>query len=172
MAWKSFTLIILNRKNSSCRSNLRSITDSICSLQCFQLLSKTLDDAQNEEWIAELGTRFGEHTGLYQNMPEEKVSREHLSYIHAAFQNNPQPAKNEQRYMYNTFEKFNAFLKLLNPLFPKKKSIALSLLFSQKTLTFLSSLLNCELSKYSSFHVKGSQIFILTHPYHNRKIRL
>ncbi|XP_063951706.1 maestro heat-like repeat-containing protein family member 1 [Lytechinus pictus] len=37
-----------------------------------KLLSKTLDDAQDEDWVAALGTCFGEHTALYQNMPEEK----------------------------------------------------------------------------------------------------
>ncbi|XP_072169220.1 maestro heat-like repeat-containing protein family member 1 [Diadema setosum] len=37
-----------------------------------KLLSKTLDDAQNEDWIGELGASFGEQVALYQNMPEEK----------------------------------------------------------------------------------------------------
>jgi hypothetical protein len=39
----------------------------------FQLLSKSLDVVDNEDWIAELGDMFGQQIPMYNNYPEEKV---------------------------------------------------------------------------------------------------
>ncbi|XP_064611998.1 maestro heat-like repeat-containing protein family member 1 [Liolophura sinensis] len=37
-----------------------------------KMLSKSLDEVQDEDWIAELGEAFGQQIPLYSNMPEEK----------------------------------------------------------------------------------------------------
>ena len=48
-----------------------------------QMLSKSLDVVQSEDWVAELGETFGEQVSLYNNYPEEKV---HISRGKAKFQ--------------------------------------------------------------------------------------
>ena len=37
------------------------------------MLSKSLDEVDNEDWVCELGEAMGEHVNLYNNMPEDKV---------------------------------------------------------------------------------------------------
>lgn len=39
----------------------------------FQMLSKSLDIIQNEEWTENLGEAFGQQIALYNSMPAEKV---------------------------------------------------------------------------------------------------
>lgn len=38
-----------------------------------QLLSKSLDVIESEDWIADLGETFGSHVSLYNSYPDEKV---------------------------------------------------------------------------------------------------
>ena len=40
---------------------------------CAQLLSKTLDEVMDEEWISALGQEMGLHLNLYGHLPDEKV---------------------------------------------------------------------------------------------------
>ena len=46
---------------------------------CDQLLTKSLEVVDFEEWTAELGEAFGSQVGHYANCPQEKVSGESLS---------------------------------------------------------------------------------------------
>lgn len=39
------------------------------------MLSKTLDEAESEDWICELGNEFCKQMELYREYPEEKVKR-------------------------------------------------------------------------------------------------
>ena len=45
----------------------------VCVCVCVQLLSKTLDVVNDEEWTVELGKAFGYQIPLYDTYSEEKV---------------------------------------------------------------------------------------------------
>lgn len=47
-------------------------TELICFI--LQLLSKSLDVVESEDWIADLGEMFGSQIPLYNSYPEEKVT--------------------------------------------------------------------------------------------------
>ena len=42
---------------------------------CLQLLSKSLDEVDSEDWVIALGSEMGNQIQLYNNQSEEKVSR-------------------------------------------------------------------------------------------------
>lgn len=49
------------------------------------MLSKSLDEVQDEDWIAELGEAFGQQISLYSNMPDEKVDNGKIILLIASF---------------------------------------------------------------------------------------
>ena len=56
-----------------------NVVDSVSS---YQLLSRSLDYVDNEEWLMELGAALGDKekvVGRYSNFPEEKVGILHVS---------------------------------------------------------------------------------------------
>lgn len=49
-----------------------------------QMLSKTLDEAESEDWICELGNEFCKQMELYSEYPEEKVCMVENKSVHNA----------------------------------------------------------------------------------------
>ena len=54
-----------------------------CCVSSYQLLSRSLDYVDNEEWLMELGNALGDKEkviGRYSNFPDEKVGNKKIYY--------------------------------------------------------------------------------------------